>query len=543
MSNIISIPFRWISQKLLSLIFILGVLIIGGLITSNFKNYQASNRELPKLESLMETLNVQFSVIQKKSLDRVGNLKNAPLDSVNMQLKKVAADLEKKQIDKNNLGLSKSIPGTNEYAEYKKLELEILFLQEEKIYLAQLSTKRTAEQVLEALKQKHIRAYRELKQFDENNPIRGFLKVGMHKELYEKNHMAYEGYQRQLTHVQNLRALESQFKISKKQLAEIVSPLNQKIDGHKKRITSWLGQGYAKFPDILKPAIWILILATLSPVIFRATFYFILAPLASRQPPVCIFPNESGAVDTHVQNSNKEPLALEKISAVSIQLNIDESQELLIHPDYVQSSSIAGRQDTKWLLSNSFPLSSILSGMLALSRIRTDNNEMIVISSTNDPLSEVAMLSLPKGAAMVLQPRSLIGVLQNKSLPVQITRHWRLFSLHAWLTLQLRYLVFHGPAKLIIKGCRGVRAEKAGNGRRVSQSATIGFSANLKYTTTRCETFFPYLTARQSLLNDSFIGEHGLYVYDELPRNNINSGITTRGLEGGSDAMMKVFGI
>ncbi|MCK7502947.1 MAG: hypothetical protein MZV70_01815 [Desulfobacterales bacterium] len=31
--------------------------------------------------------------------------------------------------------------------------------------------------------------------------------------------------------------------------------------------------------------------------------------------------------------------------------------------------------------------------------------------------------------------------------PMQITRHWRLGSLSAWLTLQLRYIVFHGPAK------------------------------------------------------------------------------------------------
>lgn len=63
--SIISLSFRWLSKKLLSLIFILGILIIGGLITSNFRSYQTSKEALPKLERLIENLNVKASVIQK----------------------------------------------------------------------------------------------------------------------------------------------------------------------------------------------------------------------------------------------------------------------------------------------------------------------------------------------------------------------------------------------------------------------------------------------------------------------------------------------
>ena len=49
-------------------------------------------------------------------------------------------------------------------------------------------------------------------------------------------------------------------------------------------------------------------------------------------------------------------------------------------------------------------------------------------------------------------------MLKPAGAPANITRHWRLASLHAWLTLQLRYLVFHGPCQLLLKGCRGVRS-------------------------------------------------------------------------------------
>lgn len=541
--SIISISLHWLSQKLLSFILICGIIIFGSLITSDFKNYQASKEALPKLESLLERLNLHSSAIKKESLARISKLQNDSLDSLNNQLNKIAQDIQKKTNDAEKLGLSKNIPGTNEYIEYKKIELETLFLQEEQTYLTQLCSKKSAQEELERRRQKHIKIYRELIQFEENNPIRGKFNIGIHKELLQNNHIAYVNYQTQLKNMQTLQSLNSQFNISKIKIATVLSPIDQEIKSQKNKIDSWLGRIYSEFSNTFKLAIWFLVVATISSVVFRAVFYYILAPLASRRPPICIYPNESGSINSKPKNPNSPPLPLGKISNVSVQLSFNENEELLIHPDYIQSSSVAGRQDTKWLLSNSLPLSSILSGMVALSRIRTDSNETIDISSTNNPLNEIGIISLPDGSPIVLQPRSLVGILQNKSLPIRITRHWRLFSLHAWLTLQLRYLVFHGPAKLIIKGCRGVRVEAAGNGRRISQFATIGFSANLKYSTTRSETFFPYLTAKQSLLKDSFTGEHGFYIYEELPRNSTNSGITTRKLEGLSDAVMHIFGI
>ena len=278
------------------------------------------------------------------------------------------------------------------------------------------------------------------------------------------------------------------------------------------------------------------------PVAIKAFLYFVLAPLASRRPPICLLPEVSGAIEG-VAESTENGLSQTKVSAVSLQLNVDKGQELLIHSEYLQSSSVSGVKDTKWFLNNSYPLSSLASGMVALTRIRSTSYESIVISSMKDPLSEVGIISLPIGSAVAMQPRGLVGVLYRKDMPIRISRHWRLFSLNAWLTLQLRYLIFHGPAKLIVKGCRGIRVERAGTGRRIKQSATIGFSANLQYSTTRCETFTPYLMGKEELLDDSFAGDYGFYIYEEIPNFGKKSGITGRGLEGFTDSLLKVFGI
>ena len=166
-----------------------------------------------------------------------------------------------------------------------------------------------------------------------------------------------------------------------------------------------------------------------------------------------------------------------------------------------------------------------------------------MLSASEDPLSEIAMITLAPGSAMVFQPRCLVGVVYNAAAPLRITPHWRLGSMHAWLTLQLRYLVFHGPATLIVKGSRGVRVEPAGRGRLISQASTLGFSAGVAYSTVRCETFFPFYQGKTALLQDRFEGNSGYYVYDETPRGGKKGNFVERGLEGFSDAVLKVFGI
>jgi hypothetical protein len=167
----------------------------------------------------------------------------------------------------------------------------------------------------------------------------------------------------------------------------------------------------------------------------------------------------------------------------------------------------------------------------------------VVVSSDSDAVSELALVTIPAGAAMVFQPHGMVGVIYPTATPLKITRRWRLFSAHAWLTLQLRYLIFRGPVTLIVKGTRGVRIEPAGQGRIISQFATLGFSSHLHYATVRSETFWPYYQNQTPLLQDKFDGANGYFIYDETPRFGKSGGFFSRGLEGVTDAILKVFGI
>lgn len=319
----------------------------------------------------------------------------------------------------------------------------------------------------------------------------------------------------------------------------MTSELDERIEALRARQDrSWLRTIPQAIYRVLPQAVLIFIAVLLSPVLIKLFFYYVIAPIASRRAPIHILPRASGAIGTGGDDGVRR-----RISAVSLEITMEQGEEMLVRPDYLQSSAQSGQMDTAILLDWSSPLTSLASGMWALTRIRADARERFVISATKDPFAEIGLVSIHAGSAMIVQPHNLVGVIQPRGAPVKITKHWRLGSLNAWLTLQLRYLAFHGPVTLVVMGCRGVRTERAGGGRSVNQAATIGFSANLGYSTRRCETFGAYLLGKQELLNDHFTGENGHYVYEEMPHFGKKGSIMGRGLEGITDSFLKVFGV
>ncbi len=284
-------------------------------------------------------------------------------------------------------------------------------------------------------------------------------------------------------------------------------------------------------------AVGILVSILLIPTAIKIFFYYLIAPRASRQQPIRIWPDSPDRI-----GDDSKPVCLSR-SGVSIPLVLAEKEELLLHSDYLQSSSVQAEKRTAWVLNRAYPLTSVAAGMYFLTRILPYRTEPTIISSSNDASVEVAVIEVADGAAMVFHPHFLVGVVQRHGQALHITSHWRLGHLQSWLTLQLRYLVFHGPAKLIVKGCRGVRLESAGSGRQVNQAATLGFTANTRYSVVRCETFVSYWRGEQELFDDKFEGDAACYIYEEMPSRKGATGITGRGLEGLTDSMLKVFGI
>lgn len=321
-----------------------------------------------------------------------------------------------------------------------------------------------------------------------------------------------------------LKSSQSEAQLRNTELEDVKRSVVERQD----KLDNWL------FRHVV-PALLIALSLLLVPQLTKIVLYFWLAPMTEKRVPLRLVPEAGG------NESSPSGGTQTRISAVSQSIVLNEGEELLVHPEYLQSTPQDARKRTQLFLNRAIPFSSLSAGLFLLTRIADAGSEPIVVSSTKDALGEVGILELHEGDAFVCHARALAGIIQDSRKPMRISRQWCFNHPQSWLTLQFRYIVFHGPGKLIIKGCRGIRMETATRARLINQSATLGFSANLGYSSIRCETFMSYLTGQEDLLNDRFFGEPGVYVLEEIPVTG-KGGVRGR-LEGVIDSILKVFGV
>jgi hypothetical protein len=269
-----------------------------------------------------------------------------------------------------------------------------------------------------------------------------------------------------------------------------------------------------------------------TPFLIRLLCYFVLAPAAMRRPAIRL--RMPGGMGTDIPPAER--------STTSVAVRLSAGEELLVRQDYLQTTSHVGAKGTQWFLDWRVPLTSFASGLTFLTRIRGEG-ETTTVSAVRDPFAEVAVVTLPDGSSCVLHPRALAAVVQPTKRRLRVNTQWRLNSMNAWLTMQLRYVVFHGPARLIIKGGRGIRVERAEQGRIFGQDQLVGFSADLAYSVTRTETFWPYFLGRESLLKDRVEAGDGVLVIEEAPMASRHGTGVRRGIEDIIDGGLKVIGV
>ena len=304
-----------------------------------------------------------------------------------------------------------------------------------------------------------------------------------------------------------------------------------------REVTNQLGQhsldvGKPTVQTLIKQALIILTGIILLPFVIRTFFYYVLAPLAERRAHIRI----------KAPDHNAATIPMAEHSRISIPIALQRGEELLVRQNYLQASSLTGKKDTRWVLDYRHVLSSIASGLTFLTRIRGEG-ETTTVSAVHDGFAELGDIALPIGVACVLHPRALVALVQPVGQTMRITSHWRLFSLNAWLTFQLRYLVFHGPVRLVVKGGRGIRVERAERGRIFGQDQLVGFSSDIAYSIIRTETFAPYFFGREQLFKDKVESGCGILIIEEAPFSSRDRLGIRRGLEGAVDAGMKAFGL
>lgn len=577
MGHLLSALFQTIRRNLTLFLAVVIIFITGNWIRNEWASARTFAGEVPALQTAHDAVSGHQAVLTHKVIEEVRQLSvagvqriDAGIHTIDGEINRLHREQEQDQVSMSKVLLTGASTVPDQLARNAMRKAEIELRRQQRDYLLTLRShfdtvlnRQRAEKELEQLRQASLAAYKVYRTaFDRRAYIKAnhsllvqIPSTGAHNQVqeltaqikglqqsYEAAHKKFLAQQAVLARLPT-GASPASFRVSDERLAAISAPLRERLLRAKSLVAeNYIWQAYRIVRPVLPLAMGVLLGWWLVPAAIRALFYFVLAPLAARRPPIVI-----GALDRGNSSLlSEEPASSPDstlISAVSQQILLAPDHEMLIRPDYCQSQPAGVEVDMQWLFNWRHWLPSIAAHLWMLKRLRASQAAHIVVSSTSDPLDEVAILEIAEGDAFVMQSRGVVGVIYKTGQRPKIRSHWRLGTLHAWLTLQLRYLAFDGPAVLIVKGCRGVRLESASTGRTISQDATLGFSTNASYTTVRADPFIPYLLGRQSLLRDKFTGYKAYYLYEEVPRKVRPGQPKHNPLEVLVDAGLKAFGI
>lgn len=164
--------------------------------------------------------------------------------------------------------------------------------------------------------------------------------------------------------------------------------------------------------QIFPVALGILAAAICAPIAIKFCLYFLLAPLAAKQSPICLQPN-SRAKKPVGEQSNR--------SAVSLALEVAPGFELVVQPSYFHSAPERCATTSRFVLNSQFVMTSVAAGMYNLTAVRSDQAFVTTVSSGQDSLAELLKVDIGEEESVCLLPRSLVGVIQRRDSPVRIS--------------------------------------------------------------------------------------------------------------------------
>lgn len=260
---------------------------------------------------------------------------------------------------------------------------------------------------------------------------------------------------------------------------------------------------------------WVLsvaVLLLLAPFAKRAFWYYGLLRVAEGREPMRL--DEGAPEGTSAGTAEVECVA------PSLTVVVSAEHPLLVRPTFVTSHE--GREGFKALYDWRYPFVSYAAGLVLLNTYAPADGEeaRILVADPLDGHPELMLVRLRDHPGMVLQPRNLVGV----QGPVTVRSVWRFRSVHAWATLQFRYLLFGGTGAVIVAGGGHIDGKQVeGGDMRTLQSRVLGFDSRLGYATSRTGSFVQYLLGRSEPIEDRHTGEGLLLTQTALPASAANS--------------------
>ncbi len=259
------------------------------------------------------------------------------------------------------------------------------------------------------------------------------------------------------------------------------------------------------------------------PYVQRVVSYFVLMPLVTRLSRPLRLVTGDGRLEFGQARR-------------SLRVELAPTERACFRAEYARP--VRGKTRSLVLYDWQAPLISYASGLRLLTQIDgAAAGAEVTLAAPGDPNSYLMRIELHSHPGIVIHPRHLVGVVGAPELRTR----WRLFSLHAWATWQLRYILFSGDGSIVVEGLGDVVATVAGEPHsKIEQNLVIGFDATLEMTTRRTEAFLPYLLGKTPLVDDAFRGP-GAYLWEKSTASGKKS-VLARSFDAVFSALGKLLG-
>ena len=240
---------------------------------------------------------------------------------------------------------------------------------------------------------------------------------------------------------------------------------------------------------------WIIIVIMFGPFFWKVLWYYGFARLAEKAKPIQLStPHAPGQISFRAPEKRL-------VATVSAEHALFVRMRTVKQHD---KQHIAKKMRLVWKWSA--PFISYAAGLWELTEITAkaegNSGEVLLISDT--PGMRIVELTLENHPGFVVSSRYVVGI----SGGIDVKTQWCIHRLHSWLTGQFRYVIFTGSGRLYLQGHDGIDAMPARHDPiGIEKHLVIGFDARLAFSTSRTETFWPYLRGVTPLIEDQFAGD------------------------------------
>jgi hypothetical protein len=235
-------------------------------------------------------------------------------------------------------------------------------------------------------------------------------------------------------------------------------------------------------------------------------------------------------------------------NGVSLVMQVKEGEAAWFRDEYLDRTTrpTGTRFGLLPVFSKRFLLMSLIDGLWWMTVVKGDkeNKTKFTVSATDDAASEFAVVEIPEQSSLLIRPRFIIGLTFPEQSPPKLRKHWRLTQLEAWCIGQLWFFELAGPARVVLRGSRGVLSHSSVSDEsiesRLNPGSLIGFSPTVTLSIRRSESLWQYLANEAPFYNYSFEG-NGTFLTQETQEKSSHGG-PLGWLASLGDALLKLAG-